>query len=99
MLTFCPLVPLNVRLAFCPGTVVATETGDPPMLIVPVTSAGTVYSCSVSLPTYVLMCCTHSVYVPVVASVCVSMKHGAQPVEILTFAWFVPAGVTRKMYA
>ena len=33
-----PAVPLNLRLAFCPGTVVVSVTVEPPIVIVPVTS-------------------------------------------------------------
>lgn len=34
-------VPLNVGLAFCPGTVVVCDSADPSTVIVPVSSAGT----------------------------------------------------------
>src|SRR5439155_850330 len=50
MLIRRPAVPANVRLAFWPGAVVVTVTAAPPTVIVPVASAGTLYSVSVVLP-------------------------------------------------
>ena len=48
-LTTWPAVPVKVRLAFWPGTVVVTVFGTP-NAIVPVTSAGTSYSVKVTSP-------------------------------------------------
>jgi hypothetical protein len=45
---------LNVGFAFCPATV-ANENAAPPMLKLPVTSAGTLAICRVSLPKLVVL--------------------------------------------
>src|SRR4029077_7965265 len=43
-------VPENVSEPFCPGAVVVTPTPLPPIVTVPVVSAGTSYDVSVTLP-------------------------------------------------
>ncbi len=86
MLTRCPAVALKVRLAFCPNAVLplaGTRTGGPPTVSVAVKSGGTLFNCSVSLPTlFIPLCCTCNVYVPLAVSVCVSNKKIC-PAELL----------------
>jgi hypothetical protein len=53
-LTRWAATPSNVSRAFWPGDVVVTETGAPPIAIVPTVSAGTSWRASVALPMLVL---------------------------------------------
>jgi hypothetical protein len=48
-----PAVPLKVNAPFWPGVVSVTVTAEPPIVSVPVTSAGTSYSVRVRLPVLV----------------------------------------------
>src|SRR5882724_2577657 len=59
-------VPENVNDPFCPGAVVVATTGAPPGVIVPVTSAGTLYRVSVTDPVTAPCGSTKIEYVPVV---------------------------------
>src|SRR5262249_16415 len=72
--TCCPDVPLKVTVAFCPGTVVVTLRADPPIVTLPVGSAGTSYSVSVMLPVLVLFGLIRMVYVPFTGNVLGSMN-------------------------
>src|SRR5215211_1270525 len=82
MLTRWPAVPLNVSLPFWPGTVVVSATGAPPVTIVPVTSGGTSYSRSVTLPVLVPCGSTTIVYVPATASETASTKPPIVPIVV-----------------
>ena len=53
--TTCPAVPGNDTTAFCPGTVVVTDTAAPPGVVVAEASAGTAYTRAVSAPTAVVL--------------------------------------------
>ena len=48
--TTCPAVPGNETTAFCPGTVVVTDTAAPPGLVVAEASAGTSWTLTVAWP-------------------------------------------------
>jgi hypothetical protein len=67
-------VPLKWRLPFWPGTVVVTPTPGPPGVIVSEASGGTLWSVSVTLPVAAPCGSTRITYVPVTASVRVSMN-------------------------
>src|ERR1044072_7149841 len=67
-------VPLNVGVAFCPGTVVVKVSAEPPMVTVPVASAGTSFSVKFTLPIAASVGLTRIVYVPALASTSVSMN-------------------------
>lgn len=81
-LSFCPAVPLKVRLAFCPAArfpVAGTRVAGPVVpgagtVNVPVKSAATAASFRVSLPKPVEECWAHTWYVPPPAS-CLSTKN------------------------
>ncbi len=61
--TTCPAVPLKLSFAFWPGTGVATVTGVPSAVIVPVTSLASL-SFSASVPVFAPGGSTASLYVP-----------------------------------
>jgi hypothetical protein len=55
----CPAAAVNVNAAFCPTAVFpadGTRAAAPLIVSVPVKSAGTLFSVSVSLPMFVLLC-------------------------------------------
>ena len=78
--TCWPDVPLKVGVAFWPGTVVVKVSDEPPIVTVPVASAGTSFSVKFTLPIAASQGLTRIVYVPALASTSVSMNPAPEKV-------------------
>jgi hypothetical protein len=82
--------PVNVKIAFCPGTVVVIVTGGPPGTMVPVKSGTAAMSVKIALPTPVPCGSRKTLYVPAIGKVCALMVAVA-PVRVVDTK-VVPSG-------